>query len=290
MKYIGVFTYSQVLEKLLTRKEILRQVASGELRKLGHDRYADKFADSAVCDVVSKGHAVSCLTALRAHGVWVPATTAEVHARGNADAYRKANNLCRMYRPPLPTPDPVDSVPIAFQHAVRCLDREDLVAVCDSIGNKKLMALEEMRTAMSGAPQRKIALLDLCNFHSQSGTESMVRYRLEKRRISLNAQVQVSTVGRVDLLVGDCLILEIDSEEYHRTAEQYETDRRRDRKATRLGYLTVRLTYKMVTADWADAEEDILAIVRERRHNWPRPRDQSKTAIRRRTARAPVRE
>ncbi|MGC5257520.1 hypothetical protein ACPXCG_14295 [Gordonia sp. DT218] len=266
MKYIGVYSYAELIATGLTRKEIRRQCKTGDLIRLGRDRYADKAADQIVCEVVRRGHVVSCLTALRYHGVWVPGTATKVHKRGNSDAYRKANALCRQYGRPGPLRSAVDDVPTALRHAAKCVDGEELVAVCDSILNKELMTIDEIRTEMASAPLAKRRLLDVCDGHAQSGTESMVRCRLRSRRISVRVQVQIEGIGRVDLLVGDRLIIEIDSEEYHRTAEQYEEDRRRDRRAAEDGYLTMRFTYAAVTTGWADAEGQVLAIVREGRH------------------------
>ncbi|NED69865.1 DUF559 domain-containing protein [Streptomyces sp. SID10244] len=74
-------------------------------------------------------------------------------------------------------------------------------------------------------------------------------------------------MGRVDLLVGDRLIIEIDSVEYHdRSPEQIEKDRRRDEEAARLGYVTLRFSYRRVVNEWAQAEATVLDLVRRREH------------------------
>jgi very-short-patch-repair endonuclease len=130
------------------------------------------------------------------------------------------------------------------------------------------MPLDEMRAEMGSAPKAK-QRLSTSAMRAQSGTETMVRVRLRARRLKARVQVTISGLGRVDLVVGDRLIIEVDSEECHRTKEQYAEDRRRDRHAAELGYITLRFTYAAVTADWGAAEEQVLTIVRDGRRLWP---------------------
>ncbi|ROZ98803.1 DUF559 domain-containing protein [Gordonia sp. OPL2] len=274
MKYIGVHRFAELIDGGMTRKEIRRQLADGELVLLRHDWYANKRADTTTCEVVRAGGVVGCLTALRYRKVWVPGSSTTIHRRGNSRAHRAPSKItyCRQYGRPEPEYGAVDEVPIAFRHAVRCLDGEELVAVCDSIANQKLMTIDEMRSEMRSAPKSKQRLLDKCDARAQSGTETMTRLRLRARRLKVRVQVKISGLGHVDLVVGDRLIIEVDSEEYHRTKEQYEEDRRRDRRAAELGYITLRFTYSAVTTGWEAAEEQVLTIVREGRHLWPRKR------------------
>jgi very-short-patch-repair endonuclease len=95
----------------------------------------------------------------------------------------------------------------------------------------------------------------------------MIRLRLRAAGIHLRSQVEILGVGRVDFLVGDRLIIEADSREHH--LPKYQADRTRDRVATGLGYLVVRLTYQDVVYGWDVAFGDIRAIIRRHAHRGP---------------------
>jgi very-short-patch-repair endonuclease len=82
----------------------------------------------------------------------------------------------------------------------------------------------------------------------------------------------------VDLLVGERLVVECDSAEFHdryRSANDYQ----RTQELIRRGYIVVRLTYRDVVHDWARAEALILEIVRAGRHEWRAGRGVRGTAL-----------
>lgn len=93
----------------------------------------------------------------------------------------------------------------------------------------------------------------------------MRRY-LERHGVGVRAQVQIVEVGRVDLLVGDRLIIECDSRAFHDSADAYETDRERDMRATAAGYAVVRLTWHRIWVDWQHTCEFLDRLVRSGLH------------------------
>ena len=160
----------------------------------------------------------------------------------------------------------VDDVVTALRHAARCLDHEGFVVVCDSALNRRLVAIEELRAACGAAPGHIRELIDRCDRDAQSGTETMVRLRLRSKNITVTTQHPVPGVGFVDLLVGNRLVIEVDSKAHHTGVERYESDRTRDRELIRLGYLPLRFTYRQVVHDWASCEATVIDLVRRRRH------------------------
>ncbi len=121
------------------------------------------------------------------------------------------------------------------EFAARCLDAEGLVVVVDSALNGERATPHEVERAVAPAPQAVRRLLDRCDAEAQSGTETMVRLRLRARNITVTTQHRVPGVGRVDLLVGERLVIEVDSHAHHTGVERYEADRARDRRLVQLG-------------------------------------------------------
>jgi len=74
--------------------------------------------------------------------------------------------------------------------------------------------------------------------------------------------VRIPGVGRVDILIGDRLILELDGEEFH----DFERDRARDRRAAVRGYVTIRASYRQVMNEWAALEAELMVLIRRRDH------------------------
>ena len=96
-----------------------------------------------------------------------------------------------------------------------------------------------------------------------------IRLRLKKRRLKVSTQVEIDGVGRVDLLVGERLVIEIDSTAYHSGPQAYHRDRQRDLRLTLLGYHVLRFSWEQITFQWDEVEAAILAVVTAGDHVWP---------------------
>lgn len=102
-------------------------------------------------------------------------------------------------------------------------------------------------------------LVDLARGDADSGLESLVRLRLARLGIAMRSQVRIDGVGRVDFLVGDRIILEIDGRENHDGESLRHRDLRRDAEAARRGYVTLRFDYALVMHHWDVVLDAILA-------------------------------
>lgn len=252
----GVARRTYLLDRGVDRAEIQRCLRGGTLRRLRRGWYATEIAHPAVVTAVRDGGVLGCVSALRLHDVWVP-PFAGTHVRSWSGG-------CRQYGRPEPALRSVDDIPIALRHAVRCLDSEGIIVVCDSLLHLGLMTRADIEHELVAAPGRIRRLVARCD-PAESGTDSIVRVRLRARGIRVRTQVRILGLGWVDLLVGR-VIIEVDGAEYHISPKAFEEDRRRDRQAVRLGYIVVRLSYKQVMHEWEATEAVILELVRRREH------------------------
>ncbi len=267
--FLGVLTTAQLLQAGVTKRMLRDALEAGAWARVRRGWIACR-PDPAALAAVRAGGAVSCLSAMAHLGAWQPRRTAG-HVRradGQRDRRDRATKGCRPFGGNPPVRAAVDDLETAFRCALRCADPEQLVAVADSILHRELATLEELRRWSATAPQRVRALLDLLEPLSESGTESMVRVRL--RALGLRVRVQ-QWIGRrrVDLMIGDRLIIECDSAAHHADPEAFQRDRRSDRVHLALGYLVVRLTWEQIHDEWPEVERDLLAIVRRGDHRWP---------------------
>jgi very-short-patch-repair endonuclease len=267
----GILTTPQLTAAGWSKWAIERALRSGALTRVRPGWFAGlEPADAAALVAVRAGGCVSCFSALRMHGVWVPEGTAG-HVRLPQHQRRTAPR-CRPFGAQAPVRRAVDSLEDAFRCVLRCGTREQIVVVIDSILRQRLASRDDVESWMRSAPSAVRSLLELADDRAESGTESMVRCRLWSLRVATRIQVRVMDGVRVDLLVGDRLIIECDSREHHTDARAYEADRRRDRRLARRGFIVLRLTYRQIHDEWPDIEHDILAIVRRGDHRWPRRR------------------
>jgi very-short-patch-repair endonuclease len=87
----------------------------------------------------------------------------------------------------------------------------------------------------------------------------------------VRTQVQIGTIGRVDLLVGNRLVIECDSHEFHEGEDALHRDFDRDLALIEKDYLVLRLNYRQVVHEWDRVESVILGLVARRRHVRPHP-------------------
>jgi very-short-patch-repair endonuclease len=141
----------------------------------------------------------------------------------------------------------------------------DIVIAADSLLNLGMANRFQIDTIL-GATARGRRILKRVDGNAESGTETMLRLRLRASNVRFRTQVPITGVGRVDFVVGNRLVIEVDGQAWHDTASQFELDRERDARLVAQGYLVMRFSYRRVMSDMAEVERRILAVVRARDH------------------------
>ena len=146
-------------------------------------------------------------------------------------------------------------------------DLTTVVVVVDSILDRGIMRLSDVR-GLLGASDRGRMVLAHVEQGSQAGTESLMRLGLRAAGLRVRIQVWIAGVGRVDLLVGDRLIIEVDGREHHDSPSQFEADRRRDAALKVRGFEVLRFSYRQVMFDRAECIRVVLDCVGVGAHRW----------------------
>lgn len=116
---------------------------------------------------------------------------------------------------------------------------------------------------MLRGPHRTRFLVDHLEPRSEEGIESIVRFRLAAAGVRSKVQVVVRTRTRVDLLIDDWLVLEIDGRDTHDTEKAFTQDRVRSAWIIREGRIVVRFAYATVIYEWPFVLETVQAITRQ---------------------------
>jgi very-short-patch-repair endonuclease len=268
----GVVSVHDLRRAGMTRKDIESALRQGELKRIRRGWYSRRICNEDAVEAVFLGGALTSVSAAPFHRLWaMPDGLVHVAVPHNASRLRltrdEAGALVDRRRRPIclhwvPTAGAFAGAVLdadrVLMDACACQPRENVIAMADSALNRGVLRQIEVEACVP-------LLAPRCDGASQAGTESLVRERLRCRGIRARSQVWIGDVGAVDLLVGDRLVIECDSAEYHddyHSARDYD----RDLALAALGYVVLRLRYDHVMHRWDRAERAILAIVRERRH------------------------
>ncbi|WP_158603955.1 endonuclease domain-containing protein [Cryobacterium tepidiphilum] len=185
------------------------------------------------------------------------------------DEWRGRPEVVTHWRAALANPqEPTDLIDDAAGCAAVCLPRDHAIVAFDSLLNSKLLSWERLRAALAGLPDSHEWMMTLVDPGCGSGLETLTRLRLRALNVRVRSQVNVPGIGWIDLLVGDRLVVELDSRRHHDKPQAYERDRARDLALVEQGYLVVRVTYRRVMNDWPSIERALLTIVRRQEHRW----------------------
>lgn len=257
------------------RQQVL--LAEGTLHAYGGGWFGEARTPPEIAAALIRGRRPTCVTAARIHGLWVP----EPAGRGSVESHEVARRslgedaagVVARHLPALrgwPDDEPVLPLEIALAHAIRCLDAESAAVLLESALERRLLAPSEVEILLAEAPARDRRAIGRVSAKAGSGSETRVRRYLERRGVVVVEQAAVFAGGRVDLLVGDRLIIECDSFRHHGERERYLADRRRDRTSLVGGYLVLRLTWEDIWLHWEQTKQLLQTLIRQRTHRGAR--------------------
>ena len=253
-----------------TKRVIRDCVDDGSMRRLRRGWYSPANADPRVVRAIEAGGVLGCVSALSRYGVWTPLVGGEIHVRTSRG--RARGELVRTGSTHLYECAPRAAVDPGRPSRRWCgASTRAALSPADSVMDLGLADRGDLHALFPAGSVRPHRLIDCCEW-AQSGTESLVRMRLRALHLPVLTQVEVAGVGRVDLLVGDRLVIEVDSRAHHTSQSAYHEDRRRDRELLARGHVVMRLTWEQVMFSWSEVEQDILAVTRRHEHMWRRAR------------------
>lgn len=281
----GVASTGQLAAAGIRASQINHAVKSGALLRLRQGWVAHPDAPIDVVRAVRVGGRLGCLSVLKSEGLWC-ATDSRLHVRVPNDAHNLASPHDR--RVPLGRPErygvvvhrshrasvleepegPVDSFGWALLHSITCQSAMDAIVTLDSALNQERVSRTELEFLVAELPAKYRAYLDLTDGHAASGLETKARLGLRRYNIPARSQVRIGTVGKVDLLVGERLVVETDGREWHTRTEAYLEDRRRDLELAERGYVVLRLSYLQVMEEWETVIGVIRGMVARDEHRW----------------------
>lgn len=216
------------------------------------------------------GGRMGCVSALQLYGAWCPPDCG-LHvvfpssASGRRSAGREQGlSIVRHWHGRADRTGSafaVAPIELALAEALECQPNHYLVAILDSILHNHLMSRNRLEVIVRRAPARVHHLLHHLDARSESGTESITRYRLTMSGIATKIQVTLRQKDRLDLEIDDWLAIEIDGRKHHAQEAAFTKDRKRVVRVMREGRLVLQFAYATVIYEWEFVIETIRAVM-----------------------------
>ncbi|MCU1421557.1 MAG: hypothetical protein JWN36_1208 [Microbacteriaceae bacterium] len=256
----GLVATHQLLALGWTSRSLAREVHRGSLVRIRQGWYACENPDEPWMRAWRVGGQITCVSGAAAHGLWTrDSTTVHVGIPTNAARLRSPDDMrarlteaeqivthwtaqLRHQLAPLPVLD-------CLTHMIECEPPEFVVAAVDSaLHFRRITRRQWLRVIRHSSAGLRIQLAGV-DAQSEAITESVSRWRLRRIGLPVRSQVWLAPDIRVDLLVGERVVVELDGH-YHAEPGQFARDRARDARLTAMGYHVLRFTYWQVMDDW----------------------------------------
>ncbi|NQX26478.1 hypothetical protein HQQ81_03825 [Microbacteriaceae bacterium VKM Ac-2854] len=242
-----------------------KELASGRIRRLRAGVYAGSDASGPLVDAAEAGGLLAGTSALKYYELWLMPGEPASREYWVDPKRRRPSGSERYWRDRAWSGDGrfvVSVLHALWQKAQPCLgvepsdeaDEAFLVAL-ESALNKQLIVMDDVGLLAERLPRSARRLLDFAVDSSQSGLETLARWRLAKIGFRAKPQVRIPGVGVVDLEVSESLLLELDGREH-----DFDDDRRRDCIAATLGKATLRPSYNLVMWEWSTVEAAVIGL------------------------------
>lgn len=255
-----VMSYADLRAGGATRAGIREALAAGTLHRARRDVYVAGGVGEAVIAAQRVGGRLDCVSAVEAAGIFVLHRTSlhvqvePSHSRLRSPESRRrrlaeGSNVAVHWRSS--AHGAAHSIPLleALAVAIRCQGVRASIAMLDNALYLRRIDDADVRTLFAGLPAKYAALQSLIDGRAETGSESMARLLLRNLGCSVQIQVQIEGVGRVDLLVDGWIVVECDSRAHHGGWEAQERDRLRDLRLAARGYVVIRPTANMIFTD-----------------------------------------
>lgn len=244
------------------RWRLADDVRVGRIRRVRPGVFATLSAPDDIVIAAAHGGALTCQRALRRHGIWTLGDDTDPHVwLGRAGRVHHDACPCVSHFFAGSSALGLAPLPDVLVHVFDCAGDEAFFAALESALRQRRLTSAQRAEVRRRLPASGKKLVDFARTDADSGLESLLRLRLHRLGITLECQVRISGVGRVDFVIGGRLILETDGAENHGGASERHRDLWRDSVASRLGFETLRFDYALVVHQWEIVERAIVAAL-----------------------------
>jgi very-short-patch-repair endonuclease len=242
----GIAPVSAFMAAGFTTHGIRNALRAGVLERVKRGWVAVPGCDVDLRRAVVAGGRITCLSAARRRGLWTPEhDRLHIVVPPTASRVDAAGLHLHWGRAPMPTAAPALEDPIAnvLLHVARCVPPPDALAVWESAIRKGCVTADVLKR-IEWRSGRARELAKVASSLSDSGVET--RFLVLMKKLGIIVRQQVSLEGhRVDGLIGDRLVVQLDGFAHHQASER-RRDIAHDARLTLCGYTVMRFDYVQV--------------------------------------------
>lgn len=242
----------------------------GRVLRIRQGWYTLPGVDALLAAAWRVGGLLSCVSAARTFGLWVPhdprlhVTVPPRHARMRTPRDMRTrlrehpDSSVRVHWRRCSAFDRFRATPLeCILDLATCFRPEWVIAAVDSALRFGRISRSDLALLKRRLPAYASWILDAADPRSESFPESVLRGLLVLRGIPFRIQIDIDDM-RVDFLLGSRLVVEVDGREFHNSVLGFENDRARDARLSALGYRVLRFSYAQVV----HRPDEVLAAIR----------------------------
>ncbi|MDR7190272.1 very-short-patch-repair endonuclease [Microbacterium sp. BE35] len=263
----AVTTYRELRASGLSRSKIAAALADGSLISARRGVYERRGVCADIKTAAAHGGWVVCVSAAQHLGLWVAEHGGGLHVglRAHGRAYSHPDCSCVVHwsdqddvtRGAFGVP----SVRVVLRQILRCQGLEAFFVALESALRRRTLSNTDLDWLRRGTNADAREAITFARSDADSGLESLLRWRLRRRGLRVRTQQSITSVGRVDFVIGERLIVEVDGAPNHDSESHRHKDLVRDANAAAWGFVTLRFDYALVVHDWDTVELAILGLV-----------------------------
>jgi very-short-patch-repair endonuclease len=268
----GVIATWELHELGFGRRGIERLLEAGAVDRVRQGWYCNPWLEESARQAARVGGQLGCCSAAAFWRLWVPTMPDVLHVSVDPNAcqlrertdHRKrrseSDETVRVHWAGRDLSQSRVAVPplVALEQICFCQPAEFALVAVESALNRGVIGASEWKGVLDRLPQDRGRLLAHASGLSGSGIETMFTNRIRRLGLTVRQQVFISGVGYVDAIIGERLVIELDSELYHQDQAR---DRRRDAVASIEGFRSLRFLANQVTREWQVVEDAVMAAV-----------------------------
>lgn len=261
----GVVRVARLTDAGFTRRAISDAVDRGHLIRVRRGWVALPDADPVLVAAARGGVVMTCIPQAARLGLWVHQPPEQFHVGAAPHAPGGKPERAHVHwaipliaRAPDDLVDPIENV---LAIVADCEPYEQALATWDSALNKGLVTLAGL-SRYRWRPAARRLLAEATPF-ADAGLETYLRPRLRWMRVPLRMQIWIAG-HRVDALIGDRLILQIDGATH--TGLQRDEDNCHDARLRLMGYHIIRVGYRQMMDEWPMVQDLIMRAVAQGLH------------------------
>lgn len=264
----GIVHRQQVLDAGISVYRLRAAVTRGDVERIRRNWVSTDAAPPALLRAAQVSGRLTCVSAAGHRGWWMPPGLADAtHVTVKPGARPPEGEIVAHWSVPLvplPTDRLMDAVPDILERVANCLPFEQALVIWESALRLERLHPDAVgRVAWRSPAARRLAAV--ATGRSDSGLETIFVVRLRPWGVRVRQQVPIAG-HRVDVLIGDRLVVQLDGFAFHSSPADRQRDLDHDRELTARGYTVLRFTYRDVVADWPAVERTIADALAQERH------------------------